>query len=300
MPCAEHPLGVPVGECDPSRVGPDVFRDARAGFDFPRIACLVELCSLAYADPQAFRSTALQAGWSGGEVLSAGAAQAGIVWCEHSIAVVVRGSSESRDWWDDLISQVRVGWSGVLPDGAKMGLGFKRQAAALFSVSLLSRLRWLFASLPSARFYLAGHSLGGAIAAGLVAAIHLSLGRLPSFPPVLVDPPKAGNGRLARHVEGLTPVITLIHIYRGEADIVTRLPATITGARHVGHLLLLDSDTGTYSRSWEEWDRFRASHPVGLMRGQWRLLSRLVRSVRAHFPPLILQTLYQIIKKEQS
>jgi pimeloyl-ACP methyl ester carboxylesterase len=276
-------------------------------FDLRQIACAVEHCRATYRDPRSYHQQLTAAGFEGAEILDEAAAQAGLAWSEKVIVVALRGSSEPRDWWDDLTSQVRVGWKGFLPTRGpqnwfglqrvpRVGLGFRRQADALVDV-ILGRVSALFRQYPDARLVLTGHSLGGAIAALLLVALDRYLDRRPHLA-VLVDPPRPGNAEFRDHLRSLgVDLCTLIHIVGGEADIVTRLPKSATGARHVGDLLLLESDSLRAFHAWDAWERFKKEHPVGFMRGQWRLLGRFVRGVQAHFPERILHTLYRILRR---
>jgi len=236
-----------------------------------------------YASADVYSAALLRAGFRGGTIIDRGVAQIGIAYSEEVVIVAPRGSVEAGDWVDDLLSVLRVGWS-ELPGGVRVGYGFYRQARVLLEPcrQYLEDIRERY---PHALLYLTGHSLGGAVAALLVAALW---GRRPRpYTPrlaYLFEPPRSGSAAWAEHYDLaytglLTPTWTVVNTSHGEQDLVTRVPMRRWGFRHVGNRALLADDHRHFGR--DAWLQHRRQHPVGML-AAWRVLSRLWASASAH------------------
>lgn len=239
-----------------------------------------------YTEPWRYTAWCLGRGFVGATIVSVGAAQVGVAWHESVIVVAARGTSEKADVVGDLASVFRRGWPRVLPPGAKLGLGWRRQCirvapdVADLVVALRARYR-------DAAVVVTGHSLGGAVACGLLCYLR-AIG-VPVRSAYLHEPPRPGNKALKEWVaSGDAAVFTVVNVDGGERDLVTRVPLKRHGARHVGEMVI--HENGEIHLGEAAWTAYRASNPVTLAAG-WRVITKIVRAARAHSGRALLKAL---------
>lgn len=239
-----------------------------------------------YAEPWQYTASCLEQGFTGATIVSVGAAQVGVAWHDDVILVTARGSSEKADWFGDLASVFRRGWPGVLPKGARMGLGWRRQCVNVCG-DVLRFVARLLERRPGAKVVITGHSLGGAMAVGILC--YFREHGIPVQSCYAHEPPRPGNQKLKEWVAtGNTPVYTVVNIEDGERDLVTRVPLKRNGARHVGEMTM--NAHGDVYRGEAAWEAHRASNPVGYAAG-WRVITKLIRAARAHSGKALLKAL---------
>lgn len=152
----------------------------------------------------------------------------------------------ARDWWTD----ARVRQVGS-PHGGRVHAGFEHALAALWpQVAPL---------LPLApRWWLCGHSLGGALA--LLAAARLVDAGATLAGVVTFGQPRVGDATLAARLQAL-PLLRVVNA----CDLVPEMPPEALGYRHAGSLRHLDADRAARYR-----DRVRdylAQLPLALQHG---------------------------------
>jgi pimeloyl-ACP methyl ester carboxylesterase len=198
------------------------------------VLALAEHAVAVYKHPGDYGLTAALSGWGGGTTLERRATQVGVAFTDDVVLVAVRGSSEVLDWLHDAFSVLRVEWRPYLPQGARVGWGFRRQLAAVVD-SALDYIRRLLEARPGAALYVVGHSLGGPVAAGLAAALRHG-GHDPRAV-LLACSPRVGNRALATWYDaeltyGRTTTWSLVNIVDGCVDLVTRVPKQRWGPLH--------------------------------------------------------------------
>jgi hypothetical protein len=237
---------------------------------------LAEHAEAVYGTAHDFFSWALDRGCVGADIIERGSTQVGITYTPERIVIAARGSSQWGDWGENLLA-FRWAWRSVFPAG-KVHAGFLIQArrVGLEFTRTLSRLRNRY---PDAEVYITGHSLGGALCHFLARLAEL-VGARPAAV-YTFEAPRAGNETWARWYDGRYGERTwrVVAIRRGQADIVTRVPPSALGWRHVGRPMMLHD--GVPYGSEEEWQTARAAHPVRPL-AWWRLLSGFVASLEAH------------------
>lgn len=251
---------------------------------------LAEHAAACYGSPHEYHAAARGAGYRDPVVIEQGATQVGACVTSRGLVVACRGSSERLDWRENAAAW-RVRWPGVVLDGG-VHYGFRlqtermrRQLAANVSAALDGRTE----GVP---MFVTGHSLGGAIAPlvalCLAADLGLRLAALYTF-----ESPRPGNEAFSRWWDRAAGGVThrVVVIRDGEADIVTRVPPSACGWWHIGRPQMIRA--GVRYESEAEWERVRADHPESPL-PRWRVLSRLVRSIKAHSMTSLLLTLRMI------
>lgn len=243
-----------------------------------------------YERPGQYVFAVVDRGWAGGTIVKEGAAEVGLCWSPRAIVISARGTSACGDWISDLSSTCRVGWKGVIPPGARIGYGFKRQTTGILSrvsdyVRLVRRLH------PESEIYVTGHSLGAALATLLVVGLDASGFRVRGS--YIHASPRIGNAAWAewydeRFTNGDTPTWRVTNEHGGEVDLVSRVPKHRWGFRHVGRSVLLasvrrdglpDEEITLYGE--KSWEAYRQLSPVGFLQAL-RVLTRTAFAVRAH------------------
>lgn len=257
------------------------------------------LCALATAEhavasylPDAeYRREVERAGFSGSLMFSRSGSQAGLSWSPTAIVAAFRGSSERGDWTDDA-AVCLTRWPQVLGAG-QTTVGFRRYAGRILE-EVLAAVLDLRNAYPTAKLVLSGHSLG-ATAPALFALALLGRGIEPDAVychamPRTFDTPGAHwyDGFLRRRT------FRVVVVNRGEQDLVTRVPLSRWGFRHVGvPEIIVD---GTRFESEERWEAVRATRKVGPVESL-RIITRAVRATRAHFGGTLLAALRDQVKR---
>jgi hypothetical protein len=279
----------------------------------------VDLAGAAYLGATAIEDEAKTLGFHDAELLEAGSAQAGIL--DRSavpggppiVVISLRGTGGEaghgregpfwraigflRDVWRDIRSYRRSRWHRLRPT-ATVGAGFRDQAEAIYEQIENRLTKFLVEHGPATRVFVIGHSLGGALAPLIGFALRLDA--RPVHMVVQVEPPRPGGQGFADayHAEGIR-TLRIVNTEEGVEDIITdRLPPSSWpfNARHLGgpgqgtvRLLMLTEDG--VLESPEEWERYRAAHPVP----RWRSFTRLSRGIRAHLVETIKAAFDELI-----
>lgn len=260
--------------------------------DLPALA-LAEHAMFAYNPSADYDRAVRLAGFDGGKVLSVGPSQAAIAWSPQAIVLSPRGSDETLDWIGNLASGLawlRRQWRPFLPAGAALGFGFLRQAARI-APELYAATLALKEEYPGARVVLGAHSLGAAIAYPIVGFLDYHGIRVYGAYPF--ESPRPGNEAFSdwydqRFTFEKTPTFRVIHVRRGQPDLVTRVPFRRDGYRHAGLPVIIDGDRTILGA--REWESYRRENPVERIAG-WRFLTRTAAAVRAHFGQELLKAL---------
>jgi len=129
----------------------------------------------------------------------------------------------ARDWWTD--ARVR---RVVSPHGGRVHQGFEQAITALWP-----QITPLLPLAP--RWWLCGHSLGGALA--LLAAARLSDSGARLAGVITYGQPRVGDAVLATHLESL-PLLRVVNA----CDLVPEMPPEALGYHHAGALRRLDAE----------------------------------------------------------
>jgi hypothetical protein len=263
-----------------------------SAYDDATALALAEHAAAIYLAPDAYAEACLRAGFSGALTATSGATQVGIAWATWGIVVCARGSSERLDWVENLQAW-RVSWRELLPAGAGVHRGFKRQAERLRRV-IRSRVEAVLGhAADGAPVWYAGHSLGAALAPLVALCLRRDLALQPAAF-YLFASPRLGNRGLsewwAAEFGAITHRVVIAH--RGVTDLVTRIPPAAWGWWHLGRPQII-RDSRRYE-SEAEWERLRAEHPERPM-AQWRVLSRLLLGVQGHLAGQLVADLRQVL-----
>lgn len=287
------------------RCGPETLRGwTGESFDLDPVIHLARMAEASYLARDKFRLVAEAAGYDSADLLSAGSAQAGAARRGDAITIALRGTDGWGDALADLQSAWRVNWRGVLPRGAKIGWGIKRQAKAI----LPELVRWILAQdVDEPQIYLVGHSLGGGYAPPV--ACGLASEGIACRVVVPLEAPRPGGRKFRDFFEGAPILVdegmrdalptwgelygvprprswSVVNRHKGVVDPITRVPMQWWGFRHApgGRRVLLGDHGWVHGR--EEWQRYRSAHPYSTPVAGWRLASRLwiwgKRGLRAH------------------
>lgn len=252
---------------------------------------LAEHARAVYAAPDDYWRWALGRGFEGAVIAAAGSTQVGIAYSPGEIIVAARGSSQLGDWGENVLS-LPFRWPSVFPCG-RVHLGFRIQAARIrrkfeSAFAAASRL------CPSARVYVTGHSLGGALSIFLARLLSLS-GRTAEAV-YTFESPRVGTKRFSEWYAEIygQKTFRVVMVRRGVADIVTRVPPSSWGWQHVGRPIIIRD--GWRYESEDAWQAARARHPVRPL-AQWRVLGGLLQSVRAHLADDMVKDLEAVLAR---
>ncbi len=222
-------------------------------------------------------------GFVGADTVERGATQIGIAYGPDRIVVAARGSSQFGDWSDNFLP-FRIGWK---PVAGRIHLGFRLQAARVAD-EVLQTVRDLRKAYPRAIVQVTGHSLGGALAS-LMRCV-LEDAEIPVDVTYTFESPRVGNGKWAEWYDCSfgTTSFRVVNINAGEQDVVTRVPLSKLGWRHVGRPAILCD--GRVYESETMWEEHRRRNPVGLL-SHLRIIRRAWLSVEAHLGHALLQEL---------
>lgn len=238
-------------------------------------AALAEHAAAVYRSGAEYAATVRGGRWPVATQVVAGVTRVGVAVSPSTVVLACRGSDDAGDWLENLLA-LRVGWRPVLPPGVGVHLGFRRQAerirAELFGVLDVAELNG------DHRVILTGHSLGGAMALLLAAALRADGRRVDAV--VTFNAPRVGGRRWAAwETWESTTVARFVVARQGERDLVSRLPLSRFGWEHVGAPTVVAGEN--IARGEAAWQRLRAENPTGLLAG-WRVFSRLRAGIAAH------------------
>ncbi|HEX7833258.1 MAG TPA: hypothetical protein VF787_26615, partial [Thermoanaerobaculia bacterium] len=160
-------------------------------FDVPLAVTLLDHAQAVYRSADDFEAWAL-AGSDGAHILSFRSTQVGITYSATRIVIAARGSSQFGDWGENILA-LRVPWRRYFPEGL-VHLGFVLQARRV-ATKLVRLLRAVRAKYPGAPIYIAGHSLGGALA--LLLRRILDVEGIPVRATYTFEGPRVGNTAFA-------------------------------------------------------------------------------------------------------
>jgi hypothetical protein len=257
-------------------------------YDDQLAADLAEHAATVYRHPDEYALWTIDRGFDGAFIIPRGSSQVGIAYSAERIVVAARGSSELGDWGENALT-IPWAWRDVFPVG-RSHLGFHIQARRVrkeFCSSITALLR----RCPSAEIYVTGHSLGGALSVYL--ARFLSLAGAEAKAVYTFESPRVFTKAGARWFDGRygDRTFRVVITRQGVPDIVTRVPPSAWGWQHVGQPVVIRD--GIRYESEEAWELARATHPVRPL-AQWRILSTLLTSVRAHLADLMVRDLRAI------
>jgi triacylglycerol lipase len=229
----------------------------------------------------------------GSDIIPRRSTQVGITYSPRRIVVVARGSSQWGDWGENFLA-LRARYRALFPVG-RVHLGFQIQArriAAEFRRTI-AKLRQMY---PAAEVYVTGHSLGGALCAFLLRL--LDLDNVPVMAVYTFESPRVGDEAFSSWYDGLYGDATfrVVAIREGCADIVTRLPPSALGWRHVGRPIMICD--GHLYESEAAWQAARSAHPVAPL-PWWRIGSRLATGVGAHLCGPLVEELSNFVPPPQ-
>lgn len=300
----------------------DVFCSDPSEYRNTTALALAEQSVAAYLENDQYAQAVMLAGYHGGKVIEEGDTQVALSWHPRAIVIAARGSSEAGDWLDDFSSAFRVGWSPPLPKRwffsgetgrqqkgrPRIGAGFRRQAMDI-SPELLALVREARELYPRAPIAVTGHSLGAALVPLIVA--DLDYAGITAAVAYAFESPRVGNAAFAgwyhrifdagmpgliyptvtgpAGLRSYTPTYSVVNVVKGEPDVVTRFPRRYWGFRHVGRRVIHAGGQVLFGD--DAWQSYRAANPVA----RWRLITRGVRSIRAHLGEQLLATLRAIV-----
>lgn len=242
---------------DPGELPLYLYSDVRAPLAslsfLRRSLALAELAMISYNDEAEARRAARAIGFPVARLLDNDGSQ--VYWFanEHDVVIACRGTE--LDDWNDIRADANATMAVVGSIG-RVHSGFNREVDDIWP--LLEGL--LFENRQP--IWLAGHSLGGAMAT--ICSYRCNVSTMHNKPRELhtFGSPRVGCKRYARHSD-------VVH-YRWvhNNDIVTRVPPVWMGYRHAGHEIYLDQDGRIRNLAgfWRSLDRLR-----GLLMGVFRL-----------------------------
>jgi len=239
-----------------------------------------------------FDRWARERGYVGADIIDRGATQIGIAYSPERITIVARGSSQFGDWVNNF-TPFRARWitrtiaNGVQMAPGRIHLGFRLQIERA-AIELLVTVRELRSRYPNAAIMVTGHSLGGALAT--LIRVLLEHDAIPVAATYTFESPRVGNGEWARWYDRKygSDTFRVVNINTGEQDIVTRVPLSCFGWRHVGGPVILCE--GRAYESEKLWEDHRRRNPVGILT-HLRVVRRAWLSVAAHLGQSLLREL---------
>jgi pimeloyl-ACP methyl ester carboxylesterase len=223
-------------------------------------------------------------GFVGADIVERAATQVGIAYGPDTIIVAARGSSQLGDWIDNVLP-IRLGWPQVVKGRIHLGFRFQAQRVTFEVLQTLQELRRAY---PLAKVFVAGHSLGGALAS-LLACV-LEAGGVPVEAVYTFESPRVGNAAWALWYDAThgKKSFRIVNINEGEQDVVTRVPLSRLGWRHVGRPVILSG--GHAYESEAMWNAHRRRNPIGLT-SHLRIIRRAWLCVAAHLGESLLREL---------
>jgi predicted lipase len=148
---------------------------------------------------------------------------------DDQVVVTFRGSDNIANWISN-IDFVQTTYKNVTD--AKVHRGFYG-SYEIVQPQLISAVKQLLASHPSASILVAGHSLGAALATFAAVDIKETLNPKTNFKLYNFGSPRTGNQAFTDHVMRLFPEGTFYRVVHSN-DIVPHLPVTGMGFNHAG------------------------------------------------------------------
>lgn len=231
-------MGVAAATTSVSRVLAAV--QANPAIDGRWAVALAEFCAAAYVQfdtPSKFAVPAgytLVTGFTGQDQQKITATYGFVAESAAAVVVAFRGTQTTTEWITDAdVSFTRFPFA---PGAGYTHAGFTGLYASMRD-QILRGLRRVSAGRP---LYITGHSLGAALATLHALDVAANL-RVPSLMYNFASP-RVGDGRFAaRYDEAVKASIRFVNT----ADIVPRLPSTVTGYTHVNMPWNFTADTGT-------------------------------------------------------
>jgi Lipase (class 3) len=222
-----------------------------------------------------YEAAARGAGFDRSIVFDRGGCQVAVSSSPDLVLITCQGSTEARDWWSNFRSICREGWPGVLPSGASVGGGFLRQTQ-----SVAADVFEAVADRPGARIVITGHSLGAAVANLLAVWIREAMAPRRIITGYVFESPRVGNDAWAASFDTcFGSWWSVVNVYRGQVDVVTRVPKRRWGFHHCGQRVIVDGGFLHFGR--KAWREYRDRQSVSDV-AAWRVVSRLALSVQAH------------------
>lgn len=260
---------------------------------------LAEHATAAYLDPCHFGRWALDHDYAGSVIIERGSTQVGIVYGPEQIVIAARGSSQLGDWGENFLA-FRIPWRSLFPFGG-VHAGFALQAwrvAKEFRDTMRAiREHPKYRDVP---VYVTGHSLGAALCPFLAAML-----RIDGIEPRAIytfESPRVGNEPWSVWYDTIfgSRTFRVVHVDRGCADIVTRVPPSILGWWHVGRPIIIASGApGSTALRYESeiaWECARRAQKVGAL-AWWRVIARLTHGALAHKSGRLVEELRKIAEK---
>lgn len=250
---------------------------------------LLEHARAVYLSPHDFEMWAIDE-CDGADIIPRRATQIGITYSPSRIVIAARGSSQWGDWGENLLA-LPWRYRALFPVG-RIHLGFQiqmRRIAAEFRRTM-AKLR---AKYPNAKVYVTGHSLGGALCPMLLRL--LDLDNVPVEAVYTFESPRIGDAGFAGFYDGLygDRTFRIVAVRAGCTDIVTRMPPSVLGWRHIGRPVMIRDGRAYLSEI--QWEAVRTEHPVKPL-PWWRIASRLAVGIGAHMCDALLAELREIAR----
>lgn len=207
---------------------------------------LTDCARLAYEDESVVKAR-LRGGWNFDRVdcFSGGSTQAFVGGNDRYLIIAFRGTEPTniRDWFRDLDAHFTAGPAG------RVHRGFLKALDEVWDGADGLRSRIFEFRDQQQTLWLAGHSLGGALAVLATARLRL-VEKLPLNGIYTIGQPRVGDSAF---VQALSDGVSDRHFrFVNNNDIVTRVPAWLYGYRHGGNRLYFDNQ-GTLLDSISWW-----------------------------------------------
>jgi hypothetical protein len=254
-------------------------------FDAVLAVELLEHAQAVYRYPDQLTSWVVGKGFDGACIIPRRSTQVGITYSPDTIVIAARGSSQWGDWGENLLA-LKCRYRALFPEG-RVHLGFRTQAGRI-AQEFRDLMEVLRGKYPNAKVYVTGHSLGGALCAFLVRLC--AIDGIPVEAVYTFESPRIGDQDFALWYDATYGCRTfrVVAIRRGCTDLVTRLPLSGFGWRHIGRPTMIVD--GQIYESNALWEKARARHPVRPL-PWWRVASRLKASIGAHLCDSLLSEL---------
>jgi len=265
---------------------------ARVAYDPALALDLAEHAVAVYDLSNGYERWCRNRGFSGADTIVRGCTQIGIAYQPERIVIAARGSSQLGDWLDDFLP-FRVRWiTRTYADGhtlapGRIHLGFRTQIERV-AIELIATVRELRQRYPDAVVQVTGHSLGAALAS--LIRVLLEHDYIPVDVTYTFESPRVGNATWAQWYDASfgDNSFRVANVNAGEQDIVTRVPLSRLGWRHVGRPIILCG--GKAFESETRWEQYRHDNPISVV-DHLRVIRRAWRSVSAHLGGSLLAEL---------
>jgi hypothetical protein len=190
---------------------------------------------------------------------------------EDEILVGFRGTINKISQW---VSDLEVGYTNWYGNG-KVHIGFHKRFVEMYepTVGMLKKARMI---LPTADIIISGHSMGGAVATLIASA--LKRNQPSSLHPstiITYGSPRVGNKDFVTYVNSQFGT-NLIRVMN-ELDMVTDVPPTLLGYRHVGKLVMCKTGSDECANLGE-----MTENPGGVLFALKRSIATLKNAGKCH------------------